>query len=159
MSQKQTAQSIFKSMIIIHLAICLSVVVFVGILYTLTVQSGKHLDPSEDYKVLELLLPIFGIGSFFGARLIINKRFKTIPKDASLSEKIEGYRASMIILWAMLEGTALFGAVGYFISGRHNLLLYGLMAGVFVLYFRPLKTKLAQDLNLEPEEVEELNKK
>lgn len=159
MSQKQTPHAIFKSMIIIHLAICLSVVLVVGLLYTFTQQSVRHLDPSEDYKILELLLPIFGIGSFFGARFIINKRFKDIPKEAPLSEKLEGYRASMIILWAMLEGTAIFGAVGYYLSGRHNLLLYGLMAGVFVLYFRPLKTKVAQDLNLEPEEIEQLTKK
>jgi hypothetical protein len=159
MSQKQTAQSIFKSMIIIHLAVCFSVVIVVGILYSLTIQKGTQLAPSDEYLGLELLVPIFGIISFFGARFIINKRMKSIDKKAKLTVKIDAYRASMIILWAMLEGTALFGAVGYFISGRHNLLLYGVMAGVFILYFRPLKTKLAQDLNLEPEEVEKLNQK
>ena len=159
MSQKNTPQTIFKSMVIVHLAICLSVVLLVGIMYTITQKNGTHLNPSEDLKILELLVPVFGIISFFAARFIINKRFKKIPKDAQLSQKIEAYRASMIILWAMLEGTALFGAVGYLLAGRQNLLLYGLMAAVFILYFRPLKSKIAEDLNLEPTEVEKLNSK
>jgi cation transporter-like permease len=157
MSQKQTSYIIFRSMIIVHLILCLGIAVSTGVLYTLSIQSGKHLEPSDAFKILELLLPLFGIGSFFGARLVINRHFKSIPQNSPLNEKLEGYRASMIILWAMLAGTALFGAIGFFISGRQNLLLYGLMAAVFVLYFRPLKTKIAQDLNLEPDEVEELN--
>lgn len=157
MTQKQTPYVIFRSMIMIHLLLCLSIAVSVGILYTLTIQSGKQLEPLDAYKILELLLPIFGIGSFFGAKFVINKRFKMIPQESPLTEKLEGYRASMIVLWAMLAGTALFGAVGFSISGRQNLLLYGLMAGVFVLYFRPLKTKIAEDLNLEPDEVNQLN--
>lgn len=82
---------------------------------------------------------------------------KAIDQSANLEIKIAAYRSSMILLWAVLEGTTLFGSIGYYVSGRQNLLLYGLMAGVFILYFRPLKTKMAQDLDLQPNEVEELN--
>ncbi len=157
MTQKQTPSAIFRSMIMIHLLLCLVIALSVSILYTLTVQSGKQLKPLDAYKILELLLPIFGIGSFFGARFVINTRFRNIPQESPLTEKLEGYRVSMIMLWSILTGTALFGALGFSISGRQNLLLYGLMAGVFVIYFRPLRSKIAEDLNLEPHEVDLLN--
>jgi len=159
MSVKQSTKDTFKSMIIIHLVICLSVVVIMGILYTLTVQSGKHLNPADEFKILEIILPITGLGSFFGARFIINKRMKAIEKTANLNSKVEAYRSSMIVLWAVLEGTALFGAIGFFVSGRQNLFLYGLMAAVFIVFFRPLRSKIAQDLNLSAEEINQLNQK
>lgn len=157
MRDKNTSKSIFKSLVLIHLAICLSVVVAMGILYTITLQRGIHLNPLDEYKILEILVPLLGLCSFFGARFIINRRMKAISKSAKLEVKIVAYRSSMITLWAMLAGTALFGAVGYYVSGHQNLLLYGLMAGVFILYFRPLKTKIAQDMDLQPTEVEQLN--
>ncbi len=157
MSAENTSKLIVKSMVIIHLLICLSVVIMVGTLYTLTLQSGKHLEPSEEFKILELLVPLIGVTSFFGVRFVINRKMKAIDQSANLEIKIAAYRSSMILLWAVLEGTTLFGSIGYYVSGRQNLLLYGLMAGVFILYFRPLKTKMAQDLDLQPNEVEELN--
>jgi 4-hydroxybenzoate polyprenyltransferase len=144
-------------MTIVHLTISFIVAITMGVLYTLTVQSGKQLSPSLDYMVLELILPIIGVASFFGARYLINKRMKQIAKDEKLSVKLEAYKSGMVILWAMLTGTALFGAVLFYLSGRLNLLLYGLMAGVFILYFRPLKTKIARDFGLSPEEKEQLN--
>ncbi|MBT6235416.1 MAG: hypothetical protein HOI49_04930 [Bacteroidetes bacterium] len=157
MSNNVTTKGIIKSMTIVHLTISFIVAITMGVLYTLTVQSGKQLSPSLDYMVLELILPIIGVASFFGARYLINKRMKQIAKDEKLSVKLEAYKSGMVILWAMLTGTALFGAVLFYLSGRLNLLLYGLMAGVFILYFRPLKTKIARDFGLSPEEKEQLN--
>jgi hypothetical protein len=157
MSNNVTTKGIIKSMTIVHLTISFIVAITIGVLYTLTVQSGKQLSPSLDYMVLELILPIIGVASFFGARYLINKRMKQIAKDEKLSVKLEAYKSGMVILWAMLTGTALFGAVLFYLSGRLNLLLYGLMAGVFILYFRPLKTKIARDFGLSPEEKEQLN--
>ncbi|MEN8696868.1 MAG: hypothetical protein ABF321_06810 [Bacteroidia bacterium] len=157
MSNNVTTKGILKSMTIVHLTISFIVAITMGVLYTLTVQSGKQLSPSLDYMVLELILPIIGVASFFGARYLINKRMKQIAKDEKLSVKLEAYKSGMVILWAMLTGTALFGAVLFYLSGRLNLLLYGLMAGVFILYFRPLKTKIARDFGLSPEEKEQLN--
>jgi hypothetical protein len=47
-------------------------------------------------------------------------------------------------------------SVGFLISGQQNLLLYAMMIGVMILYFRPIKSRVVEDLNLSPEESDDL---
>jgi hypothetical protein len=62
------------------------------------------------------------------------------------------FKQIKVIQWVSLFGSVILASVGFLISGQQNLLLYAMMIGVMILYFRPIKARVIEDLNLSPEE-------
>jgi len=159
MSKKKTsnAAQIFKSTVVIHLAICGLTAAVVGTLYTLKSQAGEIASSEIGLNAFELLVPVISLLSGFGAYFIGKQKFKKIKDSDKLASKLDLYRSNNILLWAALEGSTFFAAVTFYVSGRTNLLLYALMLAVLLVYFRPLKSRAAEDLNLSPDEVDKLD--
>lgn len=151
------AAATFKQLSVIHIAICLGTCIIVGILYTLKVQANEVVSSENGLNVLELLVPLLGVSTFAGAYFIGKRKIKAVPKNASLAEKLESYRTFNILIWAALEGSTFFAAIAFYLTGRNNLLLYALMLGVLLIYFRPLKTRAKEELNLSVAEADELD--
>ena len=90
---------------LIHLALCGGLLAATGVLWLATQQS-----PPTDLPVLVLYLPlVVGAGSFGGA-LVLRSRLL----DGGNESSAEWWRANLqraILLWALFEGPALFGAV------------------------------------------------
>lgn len=152
-----SAPQIFKSTVIVHLSVCALTAIVVGTLYTLKSQAGEIASSEVGLDAFELLVPIISLLSGFGAYYVGKQKFKKIKDTDTLASKLDVFRSNSIILWAALEGSAFFAAITFYLSGRTNLLLYALMLGVLLIYFRPLKARAAEDLNLSPDEIEELD--
>lgn len=140
----------FKTLRTVHLALVLGSVVFAGVLYTLAVQSGKG--ESEDFFALEYMVPVFGIFAFALGNFLHKKRIKQATQLKDINEKVMLYKSASLVLWALIEGTVLFGALGFYLSGRQNLILYAVMALVMLIFYRPLKARMIEELELTPEE-------
>jgi hypothetical protein len=151
------SSEIFKQITLVHLAICIGTAVIIGILYTIKVQNNEVVSSSDGLNILELVVPFtaaiaFAIAYYFG-----KARYKKLKASDSLEHKLEVYRLNNIVLWASLEGSAFFGAIGFYLTGRTNILLYALMLGVLLIYFRPLKKRAVEVLKLSPEESDTLH--
>lgn len=151
-----TAARIFKTLSIIHIAICIGTAIFLGVIYTLR-NTGFYQADQDSLLILELIVPIAAGLSFLGAYFFGKSQYKKLNKSDSLETKLNAFKVSNIVLWASLEGSALFGAVSFLLTGRMNLFLYGLMLGVLLIYFRPLKSRAVEYLDLTSDEADELH--
>lgn len=146
----------FKSIILTHIVLCLLATITIGIFYTLRLQSIGIPDNFENGLLLELAIPLYAIISYAAAYFIGKSKLKKLKKADSLSTKLEVYKKWNLMQWAAIEGSILFACLGFYLSGRNNLLLYALMLGVMLLYFRPLKARAVELLDLQPEEANQL---
>jgi hypothetical protein len=90
---------------LIHLALCSGLLLATGVVWLATQQA-----PPTEFPVLVLYLPlVVGAGSFGGA-LVLRSRLL----DGGSDNSADWWRANLqraILLWALFEGPALFGAV------------------------------------------------
>ncbi len=149
--------AVFKQLSIIHIAICLGTCIVVGILYTLKTQANEVVSSEDGMNILELLVPVLGVVTFAAAYYIGRGKIKAVTKESTLVDKLEAYKSFNILIWAALEGSTFFAAIAFYVTGRTNLLLYALMIGVLLIYFRPLKTRAREELNLSADEADELD--
>jgi hypothetical protein len=149
--------AVFKQLSIIHIAICLGTCIIVGTLYTLKMQANEVISSEDGMNILELFVPVLGVITFAAAYYIGRRKIKAVPKESNLVDKLEAYKSFNIFIWAALEGSTFFAAIAFYLTGRTNLLLYALMLGVLLIYFRPLKTRAKEELNLSAEEGDELD--
>ena len=71
-----------------------------------------------------------------------------------LAEKLFVFKEVKIIQWVSLFGSVILATVSFLISAQQNLLLYAMMIGVMILYYRPVKNRVGEDLDLTSEELE-----
>jgi len=143
-------QSIYKSIVSTHLIILILTTLIIGIVYT--IRKNGELTSNEDFILLELLVPLIAVSSFLVSHFIGKKKLNALYKRAELQEKLSTFKQVKIIQWVSLFGSVILASVSFLTSGQQNLLLYAMMIGVMILYFRPIKARVIEDLNLSPEE-------
>lgn len=154
---KITPHSIFKQTSSLHLTISVFTTLIVGICYTLRMQANGGVEPRTALNIFELLVPVLAIASFAATYYIGKNRYKKLSSSANLIDKMNIYRDNNILIWSTLTGSAFFAGISFYITGQNNLLLYGLMTGVMLLYFRPLKSRAKEELNLNEKESDQLD--
>ena len=150
MTQNKTHNNIYKSIVSTHLIILILTTLIIGIVYT--IRKNGELTSDEDFMLLELLVPLIAVSSFIVSHFIGKNKLNTLDKQAKLQEKLSMFKQIKVIQWVSLFGSVILASVGFLISGQQNLLLYAMMIGVMILYFRPIKARVIEDLNLSPEE-------
>ena len=150
MTQNKTHNNIYKSIVSTHLIILILTTLIIGIVYT--IRKNGELEPDKDFMLLELLVPLIAVSSFIVSHFIGKNKLNTLDKQAILQEKLSMFKQIKVIQWVSLFGSVILASVGFLISGQQNLLLYAMMIGVMILYFRPIKARVIEDLNLSPEE-------
>tara|TARA_Y100000385_G_scaffold33126_1_gene31139 strand:- start:4402 stop:4881 length:480 start_codon:yes stop_codon:yes gene_type:complete len=143
-------QSIYKSIVSTHLIILILTTLIIGIVYT--IRKNGELTSNEDFILLELLVPLIAVSSFLVSHFIGKKKLNAIYKRTELQEKLSTFKQVKVIQWVSLFGSVILASVSFLTSGQQNLLLYAMMIGVMILYFRPIKARVIEDLNLSPEE-------
>ena len=149
---KITPQSVFKQTSALHLTISIFTTLIVGICYTLRMQVNGGVEPRTMLNIFELLVPVMAIASFAAAYYVGKNRYKKLNSSANLIDKMNVYRGNNLLIWSSLTGSAFFAGISFYITGQNNLLLFGLMTGVMLLYFRPLKSRAKEELNLNEKE-------
>lgn len=149
MIQNKT-RSIYKSIVSTHLIILILTTLIIGIVYT--IRKNGELKPDKDFMLLELLVPLIAVSSFIVSHFISKNKLNTLDKQDKLQEKLSMFKQIKVIQWVSLFGSVILASVGFLISGQQNLLLYAMMIGVMILYFRPIKARVIEDLNLSTEE-------
>ena len=149
-------KQIWTSLKRIHLAICASIAMLVAVVY-LVLQPDRTPTNSSEALSQEFILPILAIAAIGIGYFFFKRKLSRLHKLIGLESKIEGYRAANIIRWGVTEMAAFIMLIGFSTSGRNNLLLYALMIGVFLIYLRPLKSRLISELKLTDDEAELIN--
>ena len=138
-----------RRMNIIHLALVAGAVLFAVVVYVLSSQIEAP--QPELGGIMELVVPLLAIFIISFGHLTFKKRLKYIKENGTVEEKLEAYVRINITRWASLEAAAFLGVIGYMLTQHNNLILYASMIIVLLLYTRPLRSRVVEDLGLSEE--------
>ena len=108
-------------------------------------------------SVFYIVLAVFVLGGITGSFNLFKKKLTAAKQKASLSEKLQDYRAAIIIRYALLEGPGLFSIIVYFIIGEMTVLTATVVIILLMVYARPDRDKLINDLELSSGEAAIIN--
>ena len=151
------SQITFRSIVSKHLIISILTTLIIGIVYT--IRKNQPISANQNLLIFEFILPLVAISSFVASHFFSKKKLSNLNKQASLNEKLSLFKEVKIMQWISLFGSVILASIGFLISARQNLLLYAMMIGVMILYYRPVKGRIGEDLDLTAEELDSLSSK
>lgn len=151
-----SAKEILRSLRTIHLAMMAGIVMFFLVSFVLvqTVGPFGQLEKAAGQTVF--------IGFLVMAALLVvlsyslhNRKCQSVA-NLSLPEKLQVYRNSMILKFAMLEGSLFLGISTYLLVGITPVIAATAMILLLLLLNRPAVSNIADELSLNPDELSEL---
>jgi len=146
-----------KRLRIIHAALVIGPLVFAAIAFFINSNGGIS-DQSEFPALMLYGIIGFSLLMIFQSMFMYKMFLRKIPKDAPLAKKIDEFGKASIVRFALVEGGALLSIVFYLITGVWYLLVAALVLIVFQLLNRPTFDSASMDLELNPQEKDELAK-
>lgn len=114
MDSQSTVGAQFKTINILHIAMCLGVVLFLAV-FRYLVKQDTTVAPEKNI-IFEILGIAIGFVCVMAARLLFFSRTKAALTVSSLKEKIDIFRSAFIIQMALLEGAAFINIVFYYLT-------------------------------------------
>jgi hypothetical protein len=143
-----------RSLCILHTAMAGGVVVYLTLSYFLIYYSGKPLLIFEDILYLVLEYGTIGFSVFcLAISTILFKKKLGVIATLDLPAKFSGYREAFIIRMALLEGPAFFCVVCFMLTSRWIFTAEALVLLSIMIYLRPGLNRVAEELNLNPNEI------
>ena len=138
----------YQSLRLLHTALVFGIVLFVSVIFFIVFKrSGSLVDISLD-RILQVIAVLFtGASLFIGFRLFNNRILELRRSILPVRAKLEAYRTACIIWWAMIEGPALFAAVGYYLTGNAAFFALALFHIAILVVFMPRRDNFKLLLN------------
>jgi len=146
-----TTGAYIKTLKIIFFAL-LSGLIFFSVVTPLIRQTGSFPEDFPYRNWLLVFIILFAVVSISIGILVYNRRLTSIHEMSSLADKLSAYREALIIRYATVEAPSFFAIIGYLLSG--NMIILGIGLAIIAWFFtmRPSIEKIAEDLELNPEE-------
>lgn len=146
-----TTGSYLKSLKIIFGAL-LAGQVFFAVVAWFMIKSGTFPATFSFEKIL-LIAVILLAAAIIGAGIyIFNSRMTALSERRNFSEKLNDYRAALIVKYATTEGPSFFAIVAFMLTGNMIILGIGIAIIAYFATLWPSVEKLAGDMNLNPGE-------
>ena len=126
-----------KTLKLIHLAICAGMIlayIFAG-QFTIEQLKGQEID-SDDLAYI-----VIPIAAFLLSNFMFKSQLKQVDSRAGTEEKLPIYQTASIIRWAILEGAAFL-----ILFMKPDLLIFGILLILYLIYLRPTEEKIVSDL-------------
>ncbi|MCC6549443.1 MAG: hypothetical protein IT279_05180 [Ignavibacteriaceae bacterium] len=137
-----------KMLGIIHVSMMAGIFLFAMVITILDVfREGPPAIP-QAFPVFQIFVPVYGLLMIVTGGFIYRKLVSSIPSELPLIDKLNKYRTFNLVQYAMLESSALFSLVIFFIT--KDLLSFGVAGVILVAFFfiRPSTDKCVTDLHL-----------
>lgn len=128
-----------KTLKIIHFALCVGLLIayyILGELNTIDKFSIPQLDASN---YIYLLIPVL---AYILSNFLFKSQLKKIDSSLKLEEKYPFYQTASLIRWAVLEAAAF--AILFL---QKELIMYGILIILYLIFIRPTENKMKTDLN------------
>lgn len=141
-----TAQP-FKTLQILHLAMCMAVILFLAT--TLIKNNGKgHTDIRPHDTVMLCVAIAFAIVLPLLSQMMYQKKLAEIDMAAPLNTRIAQFTTACLIRYAVLEAAGLFNVVVWYVTGNLILAITGGAIIVLMIALRPVKNKVINTLQI-----------
>jgi hypothetical protein len=150
----------YKYLNFLFAGMLLSTLIFLGVSSFLIITSGKGIFIVEDHliKLLEFVL-LGSVLVIIPSAIILHRRsvLKIITRQQLLS-KLKGYAVSLIIKLVLVELVCYLNLIILLISGKFYLIFSLILLILYMLQSRPSVERIAQELQLSPNEKEQITK-
>ncbi|HPA36951.1 MAG TPA: hypothetical protein PLA16_11335 [Chitinophagales bacterium] len=137
MSNTQTVGQFFKTIQILHIALCAGVLIPLVLFRYLVKGQTEFMFPNN------MPIELFGIAiGFIGvlvSRLLFFMKTKSALGNPSLEAKFSIFRQAFLVQMALLEGAALLNCVLYFITGYDMHFFIGVGILLLMIFRRPTR--------------------
>ena len=144
MENNNTVGTYFKSLLIIHLALCAGIAIILIVFRFLLKDSNS--DTQSDNKILEIFGIAIGFIGVLASRFIFFFKTKSALSVGTLKEKLDIFRSVFITQMAILEGAAITNAVLYFITQNDLHFFIALRILLLMAFRRPTRAIAAMVL-------------
>jgi hypothetical protein len=151
-TNQQTTKEFFKLASFIHLALIAVVVLFGMVVYFFIADFQRPDTRSELARLLVYLVPGLVIAGIVASNIIFRVRLNALKEIGDLKTKMYGYRESLIIRYALLEGPAMFALAAIFMTNNANYMVYAGLMVVLMTLKRPTRKSAIADLESDQQE-------
>ncbi|MEM6768358.1 MAG: hypothetical protein AAF655_25695 [Bacteroidota bacterium] len=146
----QTSKEYLNYLQLIHAALIIGQLLFAGVAIFLISQGGPLSEDLTD--IFQLLAPILVLGGIAGSIFLPKTLLASAKESSDLSGKLQTYRSTSIIKFAILEAPSLVSLVAFLLTG--NSFFLGLAAIIVAVFFmnRPTTSTIINELELNQEE-------
>jgi len=139
-----------KAMTVLFYALFAGVIIFLLIILGLLQLQIKFLEGDDIDKIFLIVALVIAVICLVSAVSVYNKRVSEIANSTlSLTEKLNSYRATLILYLALSEGPAMFSIICLLLTG--NYWCMAVTAGMLIamLFKKPSRQKLIDELQLD----------
>jgi hypothetical protein len=135
----------FKTINIIYMALGMGMILSTGVFYYL-VESGNGSGQSTDLvQVFTIVIPVLAVSCIGAGRFLYNKGAEKSRNEMDVQKKFALFQTHNLIVWAMLEGPALFSSVAYLLTGDPLFLVFFAMIFAVFIFSKPSISKFQQE--------------
>jgi hypothetical protein len=149
--QPPTTGTYVKSMKIIFLALLAGQVMFATLAWFMQ-RLGVYAGFESLVTPLLVLVPLLAASAIGIGIFIFNRRMTELQAKSSLSEKLNDYRAAVIVKYALAEGPVFFAIVAYMLTGNMVILGIALACILYFAFMWPSMERMANQMALNPDE-------
>jgi hypothetical protein len=154
-----SVKTLLRAMQVVCVALMIGVTVFALVMLLVVQVSGPSFDEEGlEYKNIFMYVAAgLGLLLFIIARTLYKKKIEALGlTPGSLKQRLDQYRAALILYMAACEGAALFSVIVFFLVGDPIVLIVtAAMLAAMLLKF-PFRKRVIVDLNLDWKEQQEL---
>lgn len=153
---QQTSAQYFRTIRILQLALVAGQVVFAGISLLLT-KDGPLATDAGLMPIFNMIVPALTIAGIAGSMVLFRTKVNQARSEPELTAKMAGYRAALILKYAMLEGPSLVAIIAYLLTGQLLYLAAPVIMIILTLVPRSDKDTAIKDLELDYNEQAKLD--
>lgn len=147
-------KAFFKTMSLIHAALCMSLLIFTIVAYFQNQSFEAEIDTSD---IFIYVIPIVSATGYFMSQFIFQKLLQGIGSTDTLANKLVKYNTASLIKYALIEGPAFLALFVYYMNGNAMYLVIAFALIVYLYAQRPRIDKIIQELPLSYEEKKEFD--
>jgi hypothetical protein len=151
MNGQQNPSIFLRNLRIIHISMISGIIFFAIVAYFIRNKTGSMLGLKE-LEILTYASLIFILVELPLAYWLHTRKMKIVADTADIMSKLEAYRASHIVKIAMFEGAGFFSCLVLLLGGKNLVLVQILIVLILMILENPSATKIANELNLSPED-------
>jgi hypothetical protein len=158
---EMTSSQYFKMLSTLCYALIGGLLVFVAISIVVSSNNigNRSLIGNEDSVnfIFYIMVAVIALGGIAGSFIIFKNKLPGIKQKGSLAERLQDYRAAVILRYALLEGPGIFSIIVYFLTGEMKVLIATVVIILLMVYSMPNREKLINDLELSSSEAAVIN--
>jgi hypothetical protein len=147
-----------RAMQILCAALMIGVIFFAAISVGVVILNGEPIAPKEEllFQVLLYTAVVIAVAGIVASRVLYTKKLAVIKNENKpLPDKLNQYRALLLLYMAICEGAALFSVIVFFLTGNFVVLIITAVMLLVMFSKMPTKQKLITELSLDWKEQQE----